>query len=144
MGGDFKPEVVQEIIIAIAYTALVLFPHSQPWCLNRAWCVYEVSCTLYDVVCTVDAGIKLHAIPALSTQQKVTRGGWHSIRDNLKKLDLAVDLGRCDAREQQDKDMIMQHIAAGAGLEATNRIVQQAVRASIDKYLAWRHRARGH
>jgi len=123
--GDFKPSAVQQIIGNIGRTSLFLAPVVDPIVLKRAWCVYELSCT-------IRVGAKLVVIP----EGKDPR----SLLNILESIDcLNVQLQDCEARDKADKDMIMEHIASGQGLATTNMLVAETVTAALN---AWKENAR--
>jgi hypothetical protein len=115
--GDFKPKAVEVIIGAIGRVVLVLEPLRAPTTLSRAWCVYEISCTLRTnaslavASCSEGTGIKRQMV-------------------ELSKV-LTIDLSACDAKEKADKVMIIDHIKSMGTMEDANQKVLGMVRDSI-------------
>eukprot|EP00929_Paragymnodinium_shiwhaense_P048025 TRINITY_DN24346_c0_g2_i1.p2 TRINITY_DN24346_c0_g2~~TRINITY_DN24346_c0_g2_i1.p2 ORF type:complete len:119 (-),score=9.74 TRINITY_DN24346_c0_g2_i1:71-382(-) len=91
-----------------------------PITLSRCWCVFELSCSIRGA-CTIEAA------PLNGSD----------LTDNLKESfhtaasTLCVRLEECSAREESDKEMILEHIRNGIGMEATNTRVESALRQTI-------------
>jgi hypothetical protein len=117
--GDFKPKAVEVIIGAIGRVVLVLEPLRAPTTLSRAWCVYEISCTLRTKA----------SLAVASCSEEDGSVIKHEMVE-LSKV-LTIDLSTCDAREQADKDMIIDHITSMGTMEDANQKVLGMVRDSI-------------
>merc|ERR1712110_848334 len=129
--GDFKPKAVEAIIDAIGRTVLVLEPLCTPTTLSRAWCVYEISCTLRSgaslaVASCSGANVGIVAKEMLEASETIKRNR-------------TIDLAACNALKQEDKDMIIDHIKSMGSVELANRKVRKMVCDSIDDLVdAWK------
>eukprot|EP00929_Paragymnodinium_shiwhaense_P040706 TRINITY_DN21216_c0_g1_i6.p2 TRINITY_DN21216_c0_g1~~TRINITY_DN21216_c0_g1_i6.p2 ORF type:complete len:236 (-),score=33.06 TRINITY_DN21216_c0_g1_i6:224-931(-) len=125
--GDFKPMAVEEVITTIGRTAVVLEPPFAPVVLERAWCVFELSCTSRagaEFIPLYGAGTSLFEICDDSKDEDDSSAdALHQKFGDIFFKNPDVRLENCKAREAADKDMILEHIRAGVGLEALNSIV---------------------
>jgi len=125
---DFRPAVVEDIVGEIGHTCLLLSPSKAPWSLQRAWCVYEISCT-------ISTHAQLTALPALSTQENLE---WDAACPHWEEP-LLVKLEECKARKERDRAWIVETIERTTGLQRANEIVSEATRSGVKNFIEWRN-----
>ena len=112
-----------DAIRAFGNTVLVLSPWSAPTVLTRAWCLWEIYCTLHT-------HSKLHfALPMseIPSYREAVRNDVGGLIASLTSLDAE----RADAFKQDDKEMIFQSIREHVGFDSLNHRTQAALLAIV-------------
>lgn len=104
----------------IGRTIVVLSPWHAPTPLTRAWCLYELHCT---VVAAAPLFVHMPAAERAAFERALC-SDFASIADALS----AVDLGLSEASRASDRDAILAAVRAGTGLHELNVQVSAAFR----------------
>ena len=117
--------VFMKAIANIGHTCLVLSPWSNPVPLTRAWCLWELLCTIKTgatLTCQIPQG-------EIATFNAALRDDFAAC---VRALALA-DARRADAFHQTDREMILSCVEATIGFTELNSTVSQHLRAWLAK-----------
>ncbi|EGD80406.1 hypothetical protein PTSG_11051 [Salpingoeca rosetta] len=119
---DWWSTTFKKSIRQIGKVLLVLTPWNDPVPLTRAWCLWEIFCSISQA--DVDLQIRL------PSQQR------HALRDAITETHTAVtnmlvevQAEKAEAWKKEDKDMIFRAIQSTVGFTALNRAVKDRMRA---------------
>eukprot|EP00929_Paragymnodinium_shiwhaense_P086269 TRINITY_DN46799_c0_g1_i1.p1 TRINITY_DN46799_c0_g1~~TRINITY_DN46799_c0_g1_i1.p1 ORF type:complete len:538 (+),score=70.28 TRINITY_DN46799_c0_g1_i1:64-1677(+) len=130
--GDFKPHAVQAMITEIGCTVMGLTPVVEAIALRRAWCVFEVACTLRGRA-------KFMSVPYLPVNATFKGSDWRKMKEHLQEglKNIRVSLEDCESRDPNDKDMVLAIIKETTGLDKANDLVAKAVRKGLEDSLKY-------
>ena len=111
----------KDAVASIGHTVLVLMPWKDPIPLTRAWCIWEI-------LCTIDAGgaaldVRLPAVEREALVDFLVRNGAESIVEAMLKLDVQ----RAEAWKDEDRDNILAAVReySGGASEVNKRVKDQ-------------------
>lgn len=115
--GTFKSAIRR-----IGRTMLIIHPWNNPIPLTRAWCLFEIFCSVdsnseFDIAMTVDQYTNFLDMLV------------HDY-DSVMKMIAVVDLGQSQSYLPLDRERILKVVAEGVGIQTLNKIV-------IDKLWNW-------
>ena len=133
--------VFQDSIRRIGHTVMVISPWNDPVVLKRAWCLWELFCT---VQVGVPFSVCLGPAEAAAFEAAILDPD-----SCMKILDAfaRIDVGAAEAGNPQDKAMILEQARSSAGgLEGLNAVAVSTLRRWFVDFvvrLGWRARAQG-
>jgi tetratricopeptide (TPR) repeat protein len=119
----------KDAIRSIGYTAIMLSPWQQPVTLTRAWCLWEIYCTL-----EVGAGF------ATCFGGDERRKFEHTVSTEWSAVDRAfaqIDVANAEAGSPDDLDMIMKAVDASGGPVRLNTLVMKHMREWVIRMAVW-------
>eukprot|EP00912_Choanoflagellata_sp_UC4_P001898 UC4_evm1s1218 len=114
---DFWTTTFKEQVRSIGHTLLILHPWNRPIPLARAWCVWEMYCTL-------DTGAEIHIRQPLKDAEQLERALAESPQKTMKLVS-QINAAESDAWKQDDRDMIHIGVKESVGFDALNAMVQK-------------------
>merc|ERR1712190_492289 len=114
-----KPQTIQSVISGIGHTVLSLNPVDKPVALERVWCAFEVISTVQSR-CTFRAAPKNSVSYEKGDEEEDMMAIWEAVSE-MKRA--KVNLEECQARDEQDKVMIMSMLEGDLGIAKTNALV---------------------
>lgn len=107
-------------IAKMGRTVLVLSPWENPIPLSRAWCLFEI-------YCSIDTGSNF----AISMSEKETAkfmSALHSDFDSIANMVAQIDVAKSDAFQKTDKEKIFHVIRQSIGFDAINQMILDNIR----------------
>jgi hypothetical protein len=119
---DWWTRTFSSNIRLIGNTVMILAPWQGPVTLKRAWCLYEIFCTVetkshFDVA-MCDGQIQ-EFIAALTHRESF---------EKVKELIAGIDVEQSEAFKQADRDNIFAAVRAGAGFGSINLMILRKIR----------------
>lgn len=108
-------------IETIGHTCVVLSPWEDPIPLKRAWCLWEVLCTING---NVPLTVQLPPKEFASFEEALKTGRVHLVSRAMSN----IDVRQSDAYKKADKDMILAAVEATVGFPGVNRLVSLKMR----------------
>ena len=114
---DFWTTTFKEQVRDIGHTLLILHPWDRPIPLTRAWCVWEMYCTL-------DTRAEMHIRQPLRDAEQLERALAKNPKETME-LVARIDAAKAEAWKESDREMIHAAVKGSVGFDALNAMVQK-------------------
>jgi hypothetical protein len=121
---DFWTNTFKDQVKEIGHTLLILHPWNRPIPLTRAWCVWEM-------YCTVDTKARLDIRMPLNDSKQLEHSIMKDILNTATMLGEAVNAEKAEAWMKEDQDMIHNAIKDTVGFEKLNGIIRYRLNAYL-------------
>lgn len=125
---DWWYTTFKDAVAGIGHTALVLMPWKDPIPLTRAWCIWEILCTIDKGAAKLDIRLPAHEQKAFADFLMRSDDG---PRDVIKAM-LEIDVERAQARNPEDLINILNAVRnCDGGASAVNKCIKDQMRSWI-------------
>ena len=117
---DWWSSTFRAAIARVGRTVSVLAPWEAPVATTRAWCVWEL-------FCTVDSDTPLEIVLPPADRRRYVAALRAGDVASVRRALTSIDVEQAEAYKKEDRDMVLDHVAAAGGASQVNERVAAAI-----------------